>query len=439
MEPTLTECNSDFIREPFDFKENESIRNFMLDNSSILYAIFKVGSCYFDNRVPTAAVMFPKDEGEELQFVFNKDFWNSLTSYEQCFIVGHECLHIINEHGRQIFSAELNPQLANIASDIVVNHQLEYVYDFDRTLFENLKPENLCWVETVFPGRQISNRKSMMYYYALLEEEKGDNSKDSIDSHTQGNLSKSIAKEIVDSILENCSAEDIEKLQDLLPKSNGDGEEGDEGDGESISNQIAGVNPGGYKMVLQKKRVRPKPKWESVIKRWVNDKKKKAESIDEQWIKPDERLFNLNSSIRLPCEKDSEKDVREKMDIWFFQDTSGSCVSYADRFFRAAESIPTDMFNIRTFCFDTEVYEVDFKKRELQGFGGTAFDVIERSIQNIIKTEGIPYPSAVWIITDGYGNSVSPMMPERWYWFLTHDYFTFIPPASSKFKLKDYE
>ena len=51
------------------------------------------------------------------------------------------------------------------------------------------------------------------------------------------------------------------------------------------------------------------------------------------------------------------------------------------------------------------------------------------------------YPDAIFVITDGDGNHISPEYPDRWYWFLGGSYTTtrYIPPLSKTFMLKDYE
>jgi hypothetical protein len=142
----------------------------------------------------------------------------------------------------------------------------------------------------------------------------------------------------------------------------------------------------------------------------------------------------------MPAEIDEIKQVYDRIDVWFFQDTSGSCVDYAKRFFAAAASLPQDRFRVRLFCFDTKVYETSLKTGKLYGFGGTCFDIIEDSIQSTCKKEDIPYPEVVFIVTDGYGNNVYPEYPKKWYWFLTeHSSDYCIPNECHKYELKDYE
>ena len=151
-------------------------------------------------------------------------------------------------------------------------------------------------------------------------------------------------------------------------------------------------------------------------------------------------MSQITNDLLIPSEIDELIQIRDRIDVWFFQDTSGSCVSYAERFFKAAASIPEDRFNIRGFCFDTKVYEINFRDGKLQGFGGTCFAVIESEIQKIINKEKCQYPQVVFIITDGYGSKVHPLFPERWHWFLTEGGFKgLIPNQSHIYNLSDFE
>ncbi len=143
----------------------------------------------------------------------------------------------------------------------------------------------------------------------------------------------------------------------------------------------------------------------------------------------------------LPSEMEVEDIDKEKnkIEVWFFQDTSGSCSGFAKRFFKAAESLPKDRFNVRMHCFDTRVYETSLEERKLYGFGGTSFTCIENYIQRRIAKENLQYPKAVFIITDGYGNDVHPEHPEVWHWFLSSGYKSHIPKQSKTYLLRNFE
>jgi hypothetical protein len=182
------------------------------------------------------------------------------------------------------------------------------------------------------------------------------------------------------------------------------------------------------------------PKWETVIKDWTI--RVLRDNDADNWSRINRRFASFQSRMKdtfLPSEIELEIEKRDKIDVWFFQDTSGSCSHLAQRFFKAAKSLPEDRFVIRAFCFDTKVYEIDLKKGELKGFGGTSFSVIESSIQNIVKKEKCPYPRAVFVITDGYGDHVTPEHPKRWHWFLSEDYKECIPKESETYNLEDFE
>ena len=123
-------------------------------------------------------------------------------------------------------------------------------------------------------------------------------------------------------------------------------------------------------------------------------------------------------------------------------DTSGSCADLAPRFWRAANSLPKEKFNVHYYCFDTQVYKLkdsDINAGKLYGFGGTCFIAIENFIQKSIKKEGKKYPAAVFVLTDGYGTNVKPQDAKKWYWFLSEDNKSCIPKESHTFSLKDFE
>ena len=163
----------------------------------------------------------------------------------------------------------------------------------------------------------------------------------------------------------------------------------------------------------------------------------------EQWARTHRRFAAMeqNSGLMIPTEMEIEDMTWEENGIcvWFFQDTSGSCYSFRDRFFTAAASLPPDKFDVRMFCFDTQCYETTLESKKLYGGGGTSFHIIEDKIQEVTTQEKIPYPMAVFVVTDGYGDRVSPEKPENWYWFMSDNHRSCIPDESHVFMLKDYE
>jgi len=152
-----------------------------------------------------------------------------------------------------------------------------------------------------------------------------------------------------------------------------------------------------------------KAKWETIIKKWTKKYLRTEEKDVDQWVMTNRRMSMLSQELFIPSEMEMEEDSDEKdrIQVWFFQDTSGSCSGFRDRFFKAAESLPKERFDIKMHCFDTEVYETTLKSRKLYGFGGTSFSVIEQYIINYINKHKEPYPEAVFVITDGFSNSFS--------------------------------
>lgn len=170
----------------------------------------------------------------------------------------------------------------------------------------------------------------------------------------------------------------------------------------------------------------------------------KKETIDEteRWERVNPRYSQIISNeIHLPtnCKVLEEYKEKNKIDVFFFLDTSGSCINLKDRFFKAAKSLDPKKFNIRLFCFDTMVQETTLESGRVWGGGGTSFSIIERHIQSVITSEKKKYPKAVFLVTDGMGDNVIPEKPERWYWFLSYNYKQYIPAKSKTFMLSDYE
>jgi len=369
----------------------------------------------------------------------------------------------------------------NIAEDIVINHLLVNKFGFNRNSVQDW--QKLSWVDTTLKGLKIKDETgkevkipddlSSEEYFIVLkqdaeanadsdgdgeggsgggsggqgegkEQTKGRNGTQTLDVHDMGDISdfEDILKDLNDIL----SGEEKADLQDVLekhfqPKQEDDG---DGGQGAGAGGQEAGKGLGGiWTFDEMKKKVKEKKKWETVIKRWTHKTLRDEFRNMEQWVKPHRRLAHLGSgSACLPCETDIEDMylTEDRIEVFFFLDTSGSCIHLAKRFFDAAKSLPKDRFNIRLFCFDGAVVETELASGKIYGGGGTSFHIIENKIQEIMREDKIKYPSAVWLITDGYGTAVSPERPDKWYFFLSEGGTTSYVPAKAKvYKLSDFE
>lgn len=422
------------------FEEYENILMDMTEHHSIFYKLWSITSPRFSNDVKTACVYFDS-EGNEIVMEFSETFWKSLTDVQKRFVICHETLHILLNHGKRSIKNKHISNVINAMQDIVINERLTSMYGFKRI---EIDPENqYCWANTVFPDiPDIPTDESFEYYFNLYIE--NNKKTPSSDGEVTTNGRSSIPSTVddhdrmgdipnLDSISESLSKEEKEHINDFIETAT---------EGDATAGSKRGTSSGNSVMTFTLEPVKKKRKWETVISRWANKYIKETDVDIDQWAVLNRRLFNLSSDLMLPSEYelDDLKDDFHKIDVWFFQDTSGSCVSYAQRFFKAARTLPEDRFNLRLFCFDTDVYETDITSGKLYGFGGTSFTVIEEHIQNLCQKEKVKYPKAIFVITDGYGDYVKPQYPKNWFWFLTKGGSSnYIHKDCNIFKLEDFE
>lgn len=383
------------------------------DHHALFYKMWQLGRPVADKSIPTAAVSFDS-EGECMEFAFNPDFWDACSEYDRLFIICHESLHVILRHGvRTIGTTE--PHRCNIALDLVVNHMLVNKFGFDRNKLSDW--ESLIWVDTVFSKKsKVPTDLSFEQYFQLIPPETMLNT---LDDH--GKWKDKDSEEWVQRVAREMSDDEKDALKEM------------------VNNHSAGTEPGNLWWFADRSRVKPKKKWETVIKKWAKQYDRPDLRDVEQWARVNRRYSCLESEFILPTEMETEHDIEGRIGVWFFQDTSGSCYSYANRFFKAAKSLPEDRFEVKLHCFDTLVYETTIESGKLYGGGGTSFDILEKYIQRYIKKENVKYPQAVFVITDGFGTNVNPEKPDRWHWFLTSTYVRCIPDECKIFNLKDFE
>jgi predicted metal-dependent peptidase len=417
----------------FDSDEFFSLARELEKHHAIFDRLWSMGKPVFTQEIPTAAVYFDK-VGETIDFKLNPDFWAKQTSIQKQFVIAHECLHVILYHGFRINGLKGDEfKIANLALDIVVNHSLVDKFGFIRS---EIDPDNIyCWVDTVFKKDPPESGKYYEFYYNLLEKLPKKDIKDlqkfcgptgeTLDSHE--GLESFNTPEFEDKVKEMVSEEELENLSEFIDKQTKDIED---------KAQQAGCSPGNTFVKLNIGKVKKKKKWETVIKKWASKFMKDKEI--EQWARPNRRLAFMPQDFMIPSDQEVEEYEKDKITVYFFQDTSGSCSGFVDRFFKAAKSLPTDRFDIKMHCFDTRVFETTLESGKLYGFGGTSFSCIENYIQNHIKKHNLKYPAAVFVITDGYGNHVSPQKPKNWYWFIQGS-FHYVPKESNRFNLKDFE
>ena len=421
---------------------------------AIFYQIWEMGYPRLTFEVDTAAVTFDQD-GRRLEFLFNPQFWKESDTYKKEFVICHECLHVILNHGvriKDIGRNKLNLQLTNYALDIVVNHMLVDKFNFDRMSLQ--KQETLCWIDTVFgkDHQKVEKNRAFEYYYGLLKEKIQQNAKsgkltiknsdgsnsdidaETLDAHELLEVinDESLRKKLEEQINENLNSIDKKDFIERLGKTG-------EGNKALNESQEAGKEHGGMLFHFDlKQKIAKKKKWETVIKKW-SLKYLRDDQDTEQWAKTNRRIDGLVKNLMLPSDFDEQNSKLDRIEVWFFCDTSGSCAHFKDRFFKAARSLSPEKFILRLFSFDTKVYDVNIEDGKVYGGGGTSFVILERAIQSAIKANKCKYPEAVFVLTDGYGDHVKPEFPKRWYWFLSVNARYCIPKECNIHLLSQFE
>lgn len=403
------------------------------EKHAIFYKLWEMGRpefVYTPEEVKTAGVVFD-ETGECIRFIINYNFWQTLNENQKLFVICHECLHIILEHGKRFFSN--NPKdhlLMNYATDIFINHYAVNTLKFSR---KEIDPNNnYCWVDSFFDPETSQNESAEWYYNKLKSESSIDKKPELVDDHNIQENGSDFSS-VIEKLNEELSDEEKELVKNILEQ---------EEVSEAKSSTPGTIGGSLWKFVDVTKKVAKKKKWETVIRNWAISQIRRDDKEETQWARINRRFVTLDDDMFLPTEMEleAEEKVKDKIEVWFFQDTSGSCSGYTKRFFTAARTLPEDKFNVKMHCFDTSVYETTLKSGRLYGFGGTTFSCIENYISRYTSKNKVSYPKAVFVITDGFGDYVNPKKPEVWHWFLTpYSSRHCIPKKSKVYSLKDYE
>ena len=373
------------------------------DYHSIFYQAWQMGTPISDESIPTACVKFNQN-GKYISYHFNPEFWEGMTLKERAFIVCHESLHVILNHGARLKGKI--PEIANIAADIVINEALfKPCFGFKK---KDISMSNeMALIETVFPDGELPD-KSFEYYYEKLKQQMEENGQlqyvKAIDCHDfLGDAdSQGMVEELLRREEDNGHAdkpEDVGKLDD---------------------GQVAGDVAGHQIRKVENFKRRNNKSWNKVFCKAI--KYGMGDTETNQWVRKPRRMSGLNSDFMLPSDKVSHDFGKCKTPIFLYQDCSGSCTQFYERFFNTAASIPRSKFDVRFFGFDTQVYPIDIEKKEVPGGGGTSFQCIESHIQEIRKKEGIGYPAGVFVISDGEGELIEAQKPQNWNWFIINSY-----------------
>lgn len=434
-------------------EEWSAIAKNLEDYHSVFSKFWSMGRPTITQDIPTCAVAFDK-AGQQITWSINPTFWSSLSDRGKVFAIAHECMHVIFSHGVRATEMlkTIDPQTINAAMDIAVNSHLEHHYGFQR---DEVEPKGVryIWLDEVLPHEPAG--KSFEYYVeALLDknpqarlQNKNSSQRSSggaasapqtVDDHSGlGDFQGGDMAEMLGRSLDSGNTAEVAEMagHDATPEM--------EKKAATVAKGLqAGKHPGNTVLeIASAKWIKRKPKWESVVKKWAM--RAWDDAAEEQvWTQQNRRIDPaMMGDCMLPAPGESTNYEKKRIRVSFFLDTSGSCIHYATRFFNAARTLDPRRFEVKLYCFDTRVYETSLKSGQVYGGGGTSFSIIENKIQNEMAATGAAYPHAVWVLSDGYGNNVSPEKPKRWHWFLTangsRDYG--IHKDSYVHKLSDFE
>jgi hypothetical protein len=426
------------------YEERSEIGSSLSEHHSVFYEFWKMVKPKFSDQIPTACVSLNK-ENKCLEFLINKKFWDESNDEKKAFLVSHECSHLLQSAGKRTNGK--CDEAKNVALDIPVNESLVKYFGFNR---KNIDPDShFCWLDTIFPDKNASAGKSFEFYYDLLKQQgrlKPAGKKGLFNDHSgiPGQSSEDGLEEFLDSLIDNLDEASADSLKEILNREQAGQSQKEEEGGEKAetdpkkSGKQAGDGHAGIIKRIEKKFVKKKPKWETVIKKWLRKFVNKDFEVNH-WLIRNRRFTLLPHELMLPndIDTDDRQKDKEKIQVFVAMDYSSSCVHHAARFYKAFDSIPKNI-KVRLFSFDTYCTELDKKERQIVGGGGTTFSCIERKIQEIIKAEKIKYPW-VFCLTDGIAQPFQPEKPKNWIFLLTEDYRYCIPDGAKIYDLREFE
>lgn len=391
----------------------------MLEDKHFIFHTFtSLGTIWIDPKTETAKICFSKD-GKSIKFVFGEKFYNKLDDYSKSFILCHECLHIIFKYNKRwqdlLKNSPAKWKFANIAADIAINHFIIDGLEVSFSKLDESLQKELCWVETIFPKEYVPNDRMDEYYFNKLLENKSEDGK-LADDHMGyfGIENEDLSEEDFSEEQENNADKFynnlIEKTKEELRKAGLD-----EDDIKNLISHPGGLMAGKGKTLAQliedKSKERENKGWYSFFKKAI---KIPSQTLKEQdnWIFRNRRFVCLSDDLILPTNNEIESG--EKLHLAIFMDTSGSCSGFRKYFPNLVKSIPKDFVDYKLHSFSTEVIACPSIEKFYWDNGGTSFSCIEQYIKENYKK----YPDNVLIITDGYGDTVIPEHPERWFWLL---------------------
>ncbi|MBQ4570969.1 MAG: hypothetical protein IJB21_04690 [Bacilli bacterium] len=389
-------------------EKNNLIRKLLLSRTRVLAKYGFLGlllmhmKMALDESIETAAT--------DAEYIyFSPKFLNELSDNELDFILMHEILHVVLKHCFR--DGERNPELFNIACDIVINSIILQEHGFD------LKAITLDKYGTsmhIAPNGKEGCNYTAEEVYEMLEKKmskKGMKAKKGSGNNSKGSSSSSSdSNDESDSSGGTSNSKTIDDHSKWKEKSGETKDKEAEWDNriyeavKAIERQNEALGAGDMPAYIERlvtKLTTPQIDWRYVLNEFIQE-----EINDYTFLPPD---YRYSGDFFLPSYSDKDDIVK---DVLFMIDTSGSMtnemIAYAFSEVYGAISMFDGKLSGKLGFFDYIVHNVvdfedvsDIEKIKPMGGGGTSFESVfeyvdrmdEPPIMIIILTDGeAPYP-----------------------------------------------
>lgn len=358
----------------------------MVKHNSLFIKLINFSKIYFDDSTSTAYVKFDKTDFKPLHIGINQIFWENSSDEFKKFILTHEILHVVLDHGRRTALYKsiygTSNKLMNIACDICVNRDCVDIFGFKK---EYLDPNNtFIWGQNIFDNWDDIKNSNMEFFASIL-----------VDIPDERLLASTVDEH---QFIENATDQSIDaptpEIDDILA---------------DIRRSLIETQPQIFSH--NEKNTPVKKSLNNLIVTCSYKELNKLEVKKENWIFKPRRFINGN--FFLPSEYDeTHPAIKRKCNLLVFMDSSGSCVGVLNKIYNIALSIDKNKFNTEIFSFDTQVYPV--VNGNIKGGGGTRFSCITEYLQkNKTKYD------LIFVVTDGFGGDISIHDPHKWVFMIS--------------------
>lgn len=176
-------------------------------------------------------------------------------------------------------------------------------------------------------------------------------------------------------------------------------------------------------------KVKTNSRWKKIIS-FVNKSILDTKEVDEYSFARKNMVIDgifSKQGMFLPALMKQETLIKNKTDLYFFFDVSGSCANYLPIFLNIVLKIPTNLFNVHLFAFANSVEKLEINNsgkltNKINVGYGTCFRILQEQIDKDLNNKTIKqYPDFVCVLTDGFGEQVRNIPANKqknWLWLL---------------------